>query len=148
MPGADPNVATVVLDASVAVRWVTVETGTEEAVALLSRPVAWLAPRLLLVEAAAALRRKTAGGALRFEIAAEALSALIDAVRDGIVALADDETIVASALTLAASLNHKVPDCVYLALAEREGAGLATADRGLAALAESRGIPVFRVPSA
>jgi predicted nucleic acid-binding protein len=37
-------------------------------------------------------------------------------------------------------MNHKVADCVYVALAEHEGAALATADRRLASLAEQRGV--------
>ena len=40
---------------------------------------------------------------------------------------------------LATSLDHKVPECLYLALAERYGAGIATADVKLARLARSRG---------
>jgi predicted nucleic acid-binding protein len=49
---------------------------------------------------------------------------------------------------LALTLRHKVPDCMYLALAERHGAGLCTADRRLAALAEGRGVATFLLPSA
>jgi predicted nucleic acid-binding protein len=53
-----------------------------------------------------------------------------------------DDRVVAQALRLALSLGHKVPDCLYLALAEREGASLATADARLARLAASRGVRV------
>lgn len=42
-------------------------------------------------------------------------------------------------MSLALSLRHKVPDCLYLALAQREGAALATADATLQRLAESQG---------
>jgi len=41
-----------------------------------------------------------------------------------------------------------MPDCLYLALAEREGAVLASADRTLLAAARTRGIEVAEVPSA
>jgi predicted nucleic acid-binding protein len=37
---------------------------------------------------------------------------------------------------------------MYLALAEREGAVLATADARLASLAKSRGVEVWKVPAA
>lgn len=47
--------------------------------------------------------------------------------------------IVSAAMSLALSLRHKVPDCLYLALAQREGAALATADATLQRLAESQG---------
>ena len=56
--------APVVLDASVAVRWVVPERGSEEAAALLGQPLAWLAPRLFVTEVASALRRKVSGGGI------------------------------------------------------------------------------------
>jgi predicted nucleic acid-binding protein len=46
------------------------------------------------------------------------------------------------------SFDHKVPDCLYLALAEREGAFLASADRRLLTLTRQRGVDVAVVPSA
>lgn len=145
MPPAEaPEV--VVLDASVAVRWVVTEEGSAEASELLERDVTWLAPRLLLIEAASALRRKAAEGAIAHAVAGEALDALLQAAADDVIRLIEDEGVVAPALRLALSLGHKLPDCLYLALAEREGAGLATADARLARLAASRGIRVHRVP--
>ena len=62
--------------------------------------------------------------------------------------LADDEVLVRAALNLALGLKHKVPDCLYLALAEREGALLVSADRKLLALARGRGVEVIAIPSA
>ena len=149
MQTADESVPTLaVLDASVAVRWVVAERGSEEAAVLLGRPVGWLAPKLMLTEAAGALRRKTAGAELDATFAAQALDALVDGAADGLIHLADDETLVRSAMMLAISLKHRVPDCLYLALAEREGAALATADARLASLAKSRGVEVWKVPAA
>lgn len=147
MPPAD-GVQVVVLDASVAVRWVVEEEGSDEAAALLERDVAWIAPRLLLTEAASALRRKVVDKVLAPATAGQALDALLQAVADGIVRLIDDERVIAAALLLAVSLQHTVPDCLYLALAEREGAGIATADDRLARLARRRGVDVLQVPSA
>ena len=140
--------ALAVLDASVAVRWVVPERGSDEAGALLGRPVGWLAPRLMLTEAAGALRRKAAGDELTTAQAAQALDILVDGAEGGLIHIAEDETLVASALMLAIDLKHRVPDCVYLALAEREGAALATADGRLASLARTRGIDVWKVPAA
>jgi predicted nucleic acid-binding protein len=147
MPPADP-VEVVVLDASVAVRWVVDEAGSDEAAALLERDVAWITPRLLLTEAASALRRKVADKALAPAAAGQSLDALLQAVADGVIRLIDDERVIAAALLLAISLQHKVPDCLYLALAEREGAAIATADDRLARLARSRGVDVLQVPHA
>jgi predicted nucleic acid-binding protein len=147
MPPADA-VQVVVLDASVAVRWVVEEAGSDEAAALLERDVVWITPRLLLTEAASALRRKVADKALAPAAAAQSLDALLQAIADGVIRLVDDERVIAPALLLAMSLQHKVPDCVYLALAEREGAGIATADDRLARLARSRDVDVLQVPHA
>jgi predicted nucleic acid-binding protein len=129
-----------VLDASVAVRWVTMEPGTAAAIALLKRPTPWVAPRLLLTEVAGALHRKIRDGRIRDIAATEALDVLLNAVDRGEIRLAEDERVMAAALVLATLMSHKVADCVYVALAEHEGAGLATADRRLASLADRRGV--------
>jgi predicted nucleic acid-binding protein len=140
MPGAEVIPLATVLDASVAVRWVTMEPGTAAAVALLQRPTRWVAPRLLLTEVAGALHRKIREGRIQGIAATEALDVLLNAVDRGEVQLAEDERFMAAALVLATLMSHKVADCVYVALAEHEGAALATADRRLASLAEQRGV--------
>jgi len=145
MPPAD-TLRSVVLDASVAVRWVIEEEGSGEAASLLNQEIGWIAPRLLLTEVASALRRKVADGGVAAALAGQALDTLLQAVADGIVHLADDERIVSQALLLAISLEHKLPDCLYLALAEREGAAIATADVRLARLARGRNVDVLLVP--
>jgi len=145
MPPADAS-QLVVLDASVAVRWIVEEEGSDEAAALLERDVSWIAPRLLLTEAASALRRKVADDAIALEDAVQSLDVLLQAIADGVVRLVDDERTIAQSLLLAVSLQHKVPDCVYLALAEREGASIATAEDRLSRLARSRGVTVLQVP--
>jgi predicted nucleic acid-binding protein len=137
-----------ILDASVVVKIVVAEVGTAESVAVMERPLRWLAPGLMVIEVASALRQKTAGKALTALSAQAALSACLDAVADGVIGLADDEALAPAALNLALTLNHKVPDCLYLALAEREGAVLVSADRQLIALARRRGIEVAEIPSA
>ena len=148
MPGAEPDGTIFVVDASVVVRWIVPEEGSEEAMALLDRPLRWLAPRLMLTETAGALRRKVDGGQLRPEQAPEALTIVMDAVSVGTIRLAAEEEVMPAALMLALSLDHKLPDCVYLALAERTGAGLATADRRLGVLAGLRGVTTILMPSA
>jgi predicted nucleic acid-binding protein len=140
MPGAEIIPLATVLDASVAVRWVTMEPGTAAAIALLKRPTRWVAPRLLLTEVAGALHRKIREGRIRDIAATEALDVLLIAIDRGEIQLAEDERLMVAALVLATLMNHKVADCVYVALAEHEGAALATADRRLASLAEQRGV--------
>lgn len=136
-----------VVDASVVVRWVVSEAGSEHAARLLENSATWLAPRLMVTEVASALRRKSVAGVLTPTLAARALDAVLMAIRTGVVSLVDDEEAASEALRLALDTSHPVPDCLYLAIAEREGASLATADAKLAALAASRGVPVDLVAS-
>ena len=140
MPGAEIVPLATVLDASVAVRWLTMEPGTAAALTLLRRPTRWVAPRLMLTEVAGALHRKINERRIRDIAAAEALDVLLNSVDRGEIQLAEDERFMAAALMLATLMSHKVADCVYVALAEQEGAALATADRRLALLAERRGV--------
>jgi predicted nucleic acid-binding protein len=140
MPGAEVIPITTVLDASVAVRWLAMEPGTAAAVALLQRPTRWLAPRLLLTEVAGALHRKISEGRIRDIAATEALDVLLNAVERGEIRLAEDERFMAAAFVLANLMSHEVADCLYVALAELEGAALATAYCRLAALAGRRGM--------
>jgi predicted nucleic acid-binding protein len=60
MPGAEARAAAAVLDASVAVRWVVQERWSEDAADLLARRIGRVAPRLMVAEVAAALRRRAA----------------------------------------------------------------------------------------
>lgn len=145
MRGADVVPLATVLDASVAVRWLVTENGSADAAALLARPTRWIAPRLMLTEVAGALHRKVSAGKLREVLASEALEELLGAVGAGEIRLAPDERVLVAAFTLATVLQHRVPDCMYLALAEHEGAGLATADHALAGLARQRGIVTMLV---
>lgn len=143
MPGDEPS--RTVLDASVAVRWLVEERGSEQARALLELSTSWIAPRLLLTETAAALRRKVTEGELTLVQAAQALTSILAAISAGEIRLRRDEAVVLEALEIALLAGQKLPDCLYLALAEREGAGLATADRKLAEIAARRSVRLLAV---
>ena len=148
MPGASSSPFPLVLDTSVAVRWYVPEPGSRAALAVLAEPHTSLAPRLLLTEFSAALFRKVGRGELTAGEATDAVESLLRYAKRGTIRLALDEGLAAQAFRLSLLLQHKPPDCLYLALAEAEGAGLATADDRLGRLAASRGIPVRLLPSA
>ena len=147
MPGAEFDVPLAVVDASVVVRWIVPERGAAEALVLLSRSIDWIAPRLMLSEVASALRRKVLQGEVSVEFAEHGIDFVRGIMNRGALRLHRDETIIRNALTLAVTMQHKVPDCLYLALAEHTGAGLATADRRLSELAEIRYIPCALISS-
>lgn len=118
-PGAPP----LVIDASVALKWLVEEPGSEAALALRGRDLA--APALMRIEAANVLRTLVARGAAS---RAEALD-LLDLLQAAPVAIVDpDDELERRALELATDLGHPVYDCLYLALAERMGRILVTAD--------------------
>ena len=108
----------------------------------------WIAPRLLVTEVAAALRRKVIARVLQSELALQAMESFRRIVEEGALHFAADELLASEALILALRTKHKVPDCLYLALAQREAGSLATADRVLARLAELQNVVVHCVRSA
>ena len=128
----------IVLDASVIVKWFVPEVGHAAAKALLGASDALMAPELARVEVASALIRK----GLRQELAAadveSTLSAWFRALADGQVVLLRDADHLEAAAKLALELRHPLPDCLYLAAAERCGAALITADRAFVRAAERR----------
>jgi len=112
----------VVIDASVALKWVLDEPGKEAADALLEEEL--IAPSLWLLEAANALWRRTQRGEINDQEAKERLTELYNApvttttIEDDLLAAAD----------LANVLGHPVSDCLYLAMAIRENTFVVTAD--------------------
>jgi hypothetical protein len=114
----------IVIDTSIAVKWVVDEPGHEDALALLAIAEKRRAPDLLLAELAYVLRRKT----MHAEISAAQVGAALGAVVSAIDHFAPSSEIVADAIQLATQLNHSTYDCFFLAVALRGGV-LATADQ-------------------
>ena len=112
----------VVIDASVALKWVLDEPGKDAAELLLDEEL--IAPSLWLLEAANALWRRVRRGEITGEEATERLAELFNAP----VTTVPIESDLVAAAELANALNHPVYDCLYLALAIREGAYVVTAD--------------------
>ena len=112
----------VVIDASVALKWVLDEPGREAADALLEEEL--IAPALWLLEAANALWRRTHRGEISAEEGKERLTELFNAP----VTTATIEDDLLAAADLANVLGHPVYDCLYLAMAIRESTYVVTAD--------------------
>jgi predicted nucleic acid-binding protein len=108
----------IVLDASVAVKWFASEPGSAEAKSLARSDEELVAPELVQ--------------------ARDALSLWFEAINDGDVVLLPDADHLAAASELALQLAHPLADCLYLALAERLGVTLITADRAFARRTEGR----------
>jgi len=112
-----------VVDASVALKWVLDEPGGDAADRLLDDDL--IAPSLWLVEAANALWRRAQRGELS---AVQATARLAELRNAPIVTIPLEDDVVAAA-RIATELGHPVYDCLYLALAIRENTYVMTADR-------------------
>jgi predicted nucleic acid-binding protein len=119
----------IVVDASVALKWVLDEPESEAAAALQADEL--LAPDLWLAEAANALWRYSRTGQITIEEANERLTELKNAP----VASVPIGPHLSAALGLAVEIGHPVYDCLYLALAIACDTHVVTADRRFVAAA-------------
>lgn len=102
--------AGLVIDASVAMKWLVDEEGSEAAFTLRDREIA--APALLRIEAANVLRTLVARQAATPEEALDLFALLQDAP---VTIIDHDEALERRSLQLGLELGHPVYDCFYLA---------------------------------
>jgi predicted nucleic acid-binding protein len=117
----------IVIDASIAAKWFLEEEHAAEALRLTEPAYDLLAPELLWVEVAAALRRRLRRGQMPLVTFNKAI---LDLLNVDVTPMAVTP-LVRRATRFAVLLDHGVYDCIYLALAAAEGCQLATADRRL-----------------
>ena len=115
----------VAVDASVAIKWVIGEAGSDEAAMLLDRQL--VAPDLIGPECANILWKKVGRGELTPDEAQLAAQALEGAALD-LIAM---RRYLAAALSMSVALNHPAYDCTYLAVADDLDIPLITADARL-----------------
>jgi predicted nucleic acid-binding protein len=116
-------VNTLVIDASIAVKWVVEEVGTQQALAL-RKQARLIAPELLVAECANILWKKVQRDELTRQ---EALLAarLLQASE---VELQPMRAVLEAATRIAIELDHPAYDCLYLALAVKNECRFVTAD--------------------
>ena len=132
---------TFVVDASVAVKWVLPEPGSDQAAALRTEEPDVIAPSLVVAEIGNALWKS----ALRKDLGrSQALDGLRIATAH-FSRLIGIEDLATDAMALAIEGRHPIYDCFYLALARRENAALITADEAMIAAARKAKIKVRRL---
>jgi predicted nucleic acid-binding protein len=117
-----------IVDASVAVKWILSEPGSERAYALLNRDLH--APGLMLLEVGNALRSRQARGLLPADEVESGWQIVMEAP---VTLHHPDRALTRRALQIALHLAHPIYDCLYLALAEALGLAMVTDDRRLIA---------------
>ncbi|MEB3331276.1 MAG: type II toxin-antitoxin system VapC family toxin [Synechococcaceae cyanobacterium] len=129
LTGGTVVVDAVVVDASVAFGWFAAVPGSEQAVQLLeaSPPLRLIAPDLVLIELLNAGWRSLRAGA----ITAEQLEGIAELAPGLFSEFVPAASLLAAAHRWCIQLDHPAYDCLYLALAEREGATLITQDQRL-----------------
>lgn len=124
----------IIVDASVAVQWIAEEDTSALSDELLSRDDL-AAPELMQVEVANALRRKVWVGDMSLEHA----KAGLQFIRDKVATLRVPSELLDRALEISHLMYHPIYDCIYLSLAEKHDASVATYDQDLIDRAREHG---------
>ncbi len=117
---------TLVVDASVAVLWTLTQRNSDKAAALQAEDKV-IAPSLIVAEIGNAIWKAVRRGDLPKRESRTAIEIALGPIS----ALTPMEELHTRALELAIDLDHPIYDCFYLALAEREGVPLVSADAAL-----------------
>jgi predicted nucleic acid-binding protein len=117
---------TLVVDASVAIKWFVEEDGRQQALHVLDLEERH-APDLIIAEVANEIWRKTVRG----EVTDRQATAICAALPRYFEALHPAEALVESAFGIALALRHPIYDCLYLACAALVKGRVVTADRRL-----------------
>jgi predicted nucleic acid-binding protein len=130
-----------VIDASVAVKWILPEPGSDDAAALRTADADLIAPSLVVAEIGNAIWKAARRGDIGRSDAAKALRTAVAHFS----AIMPFDDLAETAIEMAIDLRHPIYDCLYLALARRENAPLATADEAMVAAARKAKVKVRRV---
>jgi predicted nucleic acid-binding protein len=117
-------VKALVIDASIAVKWVIEEAGTADALSL-RRQARLIAPDLLLAECANILWKKVR----RDELSKDEALLAARLLQGADIELLPTRSLLEAATSIAIDLDHPAYDCVYVALAAANDCCFVTADQ-------------------
>ena len=114
----------IVLDASIAVKLITQEPGSEAALNRVLAEDELIAPDWIKIEVASALSRKVRHGGLPLQAARAGMTALLAYLQDQL----NSASLLEDAFALSVKIDHGIYDCLYLAAAVRHQCVALTAD--------------------
>ncbi len=132
-----------IVDASVAVKWLIKEANSEQALSVLEEQSYLAAPSLIRLEVASVIIRLLRMGEIRLEEAQQHCKDWHEALQEQrILELHAVESDYDKAIELALRHKHQVADCLYIAQAMRLDVPLITADKKQAQTARDMGIDI------
>jgi predicted nucleic acid-binding protein len=127
----------IIVDASVAVKWILPEPGSEAAMDLLRGQDVLAAPDLIRTEVAGAMTRRYRCGEMSADDVKACVRLWIEMLKEGIVQTSANLDDLREAGNISIQLKHPLQDCLYLATARRTSSRFITADRLFAGKAAS-----------
>ena len=127
MPASQVNRSALVIDASIALKWLLPESLSQEALALLTAYPLLHVPDLVYPEIGNILWKRVRKGEITQEKAGELLSWLANLS----LSVHPSAPLIHTALEIACGYGRTVYDSLYIALAVREGCQVVTADEKL-----------------
>jgi predicted nucleic acid-binding protein len=123
----------IVVDASVAAKWLLPEVGTPAALELQEGPDQLFAPDLIRPEVAGSITRRVWAENAKERLALANVKARCDKwfqlQERATISLLPESDLLQEAVRLSIAIKQTLPDCLYLTAARHLGAGLITADR-------------------
>jgi predicted nucleic acid-binding protein len=126
---------TLVIDASVAIKWIVQENGTDAALGLRSR-FHFIAPDLIVAECSNILWKKT----LRSELTSDEAAMASRLLKHADIELQSSRGLIEEMTVLAIDLGHAAYDCAYLTLARQKQLRFVTADKRLLEVVERKAL--------
>ena len=131
-----------IVDASVAVKWFTLEVDRDRAKAILKSERTLLAPRLIVGEVANALARKVGQGLVTRSDATEYLSSVPLLIANPL----DTDDLIRPAFENACNHRHPIYDFIYLQAARNRNTQMVTADSRFVARLAGSSLARFVMP--
>lgn len=119
----------IVIDASVAAKWLLREKDSEYALAYLDSPLTLIAPEQIRIEVLSAITRRFRQDMLTEKEAHDQCNLWLEWLEDDIVDVLPNKDCATAAVKLSLALRHPLADCLYLAAARLQKAPLVTADK-------------------